>query len=128
MAVTITQLHKYKQMDDDGVTPLYWVVDVEARDNGNAYAFTVAGIPISANIQNVLNNRKDDIFAAAQALGQPVDVLKIATPREQQVAVVESLVIELNVIRAALVPPLPAITGAQFRLRIKDRLIAHLDD
>lgn len=128
MAVTITILHKQKQMDDDGVKALYWIVTVEARDNGNAFAYSIASIPINANIQNVLNNRKDEIYAAAARLGQVIDVYKIATPKESIVAAVETIMDELNVIRAAMVPALPPITGAQIRQRIRDRIVAHLDD
>jgi len=72
-------------LDPDTQAPLHRAVKIIVSKNNSAYEFHVGGLPLSGDLQAVLDGRFDELWSAAEARGvsatkEIIFQLAIATP------------------------------------------------
>jgi hypothetical protein len=92
-----------------------------AIDNGGpTYLWRVGGLPLTGNLQTILDRRQGELFAVAQTRGQVFDLFDVRE-RAKFEALFLLLLDENNALRAAMIPPLPARTEAQLRAALREK-------
>lgn len=81
------------------------VATIIISSGSETYLYLVGGLPLTGNLQTILDAREAELFTAAQAKGKPVDLYEIVTRRVLK-AFVLVVLDEVNILRqqAGLAP------------------------
>lgn len=94
-------------------------VEIIVTSGATSYLWSVGGLPPTGNLQPVLDAREAELFAAAAAVGRPVDLYELTVKR-----VLKSFTLvmldEINILRVQA--GLTARTGAQAEAALKAKL------
>lgn len=93
-----------------------------ARISIDGLELVKGGLPVEGNLQTILNSREAELLAIAQSFNRPIDIYEHVTTKKLLKAVALVVMDELNILRAAAVPPLTARTAGQIESAIKNKL------
>jgi hypothetical protein len=80
--VTIEILNTHFVTDPDTGQPIARHTNVIVTQNGNSYLWGVGGLPLTGNLQTILEAREAELLAAAIAAGVVANVAEIAERRD----------------------------------------------
>lgn len=95
--------------------------DTVITQGGESYLLGVGGLPLAGNVQTILDSREVELWPQAQAGGRAVDLYEV-TPKRVLKAVALVIMDEINALRQAVIPALPARTAGQIETAIKNKL------
>lgn len=110
-----------RTVTDIGGAELSRHVDIIITSGPNSYLYSVGGLPLTGNLQTVLDAREAELFAKAQAGGRVVDLYEISTKRALR-AFALVMLDEINVLRQASLPPLPVRSASQIEGALKAKI------
>ena len=95
--------------------------DIIISSGSEAYLFGVGGLPLTGDLQAILNAREAELWTVAQTSGKAVDLYEV-TPKKAIKALALVMLDEINALRQAAVPPLAARTIQQLEAAVKAKL------
>lgn len=101
--------------------PISRYVEIIATGGANSYLWGVGGLPLTGNLQTILDGRDAELFSEAQAGGRVVDLYELATKRTLK-AFALVMLDEINILRQASLPPLPARSAIQIEGALKAKI------
>lgn len=105
--------------DIDTGQPLVRHADIIISSGQTAYLWSVGGLPVSGNLQTVLDARESELWSVASVSGRPVDLYELAVKRVLK-AFALVMLDEINALRQQA--GLGARTGAQIEAALKAKL------
>ena len=117
MTIEIIEISTFN--DPDTGQPFSRHADVIITSGPNSYLFGIGGLPLTGNLQTILDSREAELFSAAQAGGRVVDLYEITVKR-----VLKSFALvmfdEINILRVQA--GLAARTAAQAEAALRAKL------
>lgn len=94
--------------------------DIIITSGPNSYLYGVGGLPLTGNLQTILEAREAELFVEAQAAGKVVDLYEIAVKRVLKAFALVTLD-EINILRvqAGLAARTPQQAEAALKTKLK---------
>lgn len=96
-------------------------VEVVITSGPSSYLLSIGGLPLTGNLQTLLDAQESQRWAEALAGGRVVDLYELATKRTLK-AFALVMLDEINLLRQASLPPLPARSASQIEGALKAKI------
>lgn len=117
--MTIEILQTTIENDPTTMQPGNRAASVIASNGTLSFMLEVGNLPLTGNLQTILDARDAELFASAQARGQQVDLYEVTVKRVLR-AFALVMLDEINIVRQG--QSLPARTAAQAETALKAKL------